>query len=89
MPGGTAEIAEPGERRPTVIGVIDGPGPTSCATACTTCSRRGRAGRIDPFAADVAGGRIYARGAANSKAALAGGAARLRLAPAARAARCC
>ena len=26
--GGTAEIAEPGERRPTVIGVIDGPGPT-------------------------------------------------------------
>ena len=26
--GGTAQPREPGEKRPTVIGVIDGPGPT-------------------------------------------------------------
>ena len=43
--GGTAEPREPGERRPTVIGVIDGPGPTVLRSGMTTCSRRARSGR--------------------------------------------
>ena len=71
--GGTAEIAEPGERRPTVIGVIDGPGPTVLRYGMYDVQPPGSGWTRDPFAAEVADGRIYARGAANSKAALAGG----------------
>ena len=70
--GGTAEIAEPGERRPTVIGVIDGPGPTVLRYGMYDVQPPGSGWTRDPFAAEVADGRIYARGAANSKAALAG-----------------
>jgi acetylornithine deacetylase/succinyl-diaminopimelate desuccinylase-like protein len=70
--GGTAEIAEPGERRPTVIGVIDGPGPTVLRYGMYDVQPPGMGWTRAPFAAEIAGGRIYARGAANSKAALAG-----------------
>jgi acetylornithine deacetylase/succinyl-diaminopimelate desuccinylase-like protein len=71
--GGSAEIAEPGERRPTVIGVIDGPGPTVLRYGMYDVQPPGSGWTRDPFAAAVEDGRIYARGAANSKAALAGG----------------
>jgi acetylornithine deacetylase/succinyl-diaminopimelate desuccinylase-like protein len=71
--GGTAAIAEPGERRPTVIGVIDGPGPTVLRYGMYDVQPPGAGWTRDPFAAEVDRGRIYARGAANSKAALAGG----------------
>ena len=70
--GGTAEIAEPGERRPTVIGVIDGPAPTVLRYGMYDVQPPGSGWTRDPFAAAVEHGRIYARGAANSKAALAG-----------------
>ncbi len=70
--GGSAEIAEPGERRPTVIGVIDGPGPTVLRYGMYDVQPPGAGWTRDPFAAEVDDGRIYARGAANSKAALAG-----------------
>jgi acetylornithine deacetylase/succinyl-diaminopimelate desuccinylase-like protein len=70
--GGTAEIAEPGERRPTVIGVIEGPGPTVLRYGMYDVQPPGAGWSRDPFAAEIDGGRIYARGAANSKAALAG-----------------
>jgi len=70
--GGTATIAEPGERRPTVIGVIDGPGPTVLRYGMYDVQPPGSGWTREPFAAEVDGGRIYARGAANSKAALAG-----------------
>ena len=70
--GGRAEVAEPGERRPTVIGVIDGPGPTVLRYGMYDVQPPGAGWTRDPFAAEIDGGRIYARGAANSKAALAG-----------------
>ena len=70
--GGSAEIAEPGERRPTVIGVIDGPGPTVLRYGMYDVQPPGAGWTRDPFAAEIDDGRIYARGAANSKAALAG-----------------
>ena len=70
--GGTAEIAEPGEKRPTVIGVIDGPGPTVLRYGMYDVQPPGAGWSCEPFAAEVDDGRIYARGAANSKAALAG-----------------
>ena len=70
--GGSAEIAEPGEKRPTVIGVIDGPGPTVLRYGMYDVQPPGAGWSRDPFAAEVEDGRIYARGAANSKAALAG-----------------
>jgi acetylornithine deacetylase/succinyl-diaminopimelate desuccinylase-like protein len=70
--GGTAEIAEPEEKRPTVIGVIDGPGPTVLRYAMYDVQPPGAGWSRDPFAAEIEDGRIYARGAANSKAALAG-----------------
>jgi oligopeptide/dipeptide ABC transporter ATP-binding protein len=70
--GGTAEVAEPGERRPTVIGVIDGPGPTVLRYGMYDVQPPGSGWTREPFAAGVEDGRIYARGAANSKAALAG-----------------
>jgi acetylornithine deacetylase/succinyl-diaminopimelate desuccinylase-like protein len=70
--GGTAEIAEPGERRPTVVGVIDGPAPTVLRYGMYDVQPPGAGWSRDPFAAEIADGRLYARGAANSKAALAG-----------------
>ena len=70
--GGTAEIAEPGEKRPTVIGVIDGPGPTVLRYGMYDVQPPGAGWTREPFAAEISAGRIYARGAANSKAALAG-----------------
>ena len=70
--GGTAEFAEPGERRPTVIGVIEGPGPTVLRYGMYDVQPPGAGWSREPFAAAIDDGRIYARGAANSKAALAG-----------------
>ena len=70
--GGSAEIAEPGEKRPTVIGVIDGPGPTVLRYGMYDVQPPGAGWTREPFAAAIEHGRIYARGAANSKAALAG-----------------
>ena len=70
--GGSAEIAEPGERRPTVMGVIDGPGPTVLRYGMDDVQPPGTGWTREPFAAAIEDGRIYARGAANSKAALAG-----------------
>ena len=66
--GGTAEIAEPGEKRPTVIGVIDGPGPTVLRYGMYDVQPPGAGWTREPFAAEIDDGRIYARGAANSKA---------------------
>jgi acetylornithine deacetylase/succinyl-diaminopimelate desuccinylase-like protein len=71
--GGRAEVAEPGERRPTVIGVIDGPPPTVLRYGMYDVQPPGPGWTREPFAAAVEDGRIYARGAANSKAALAAG----------------
>jgi acetylornithine deacetylase/succinyl-diaminopimelate desuccinylase-like protein len=70
--GGTAESAEPAEKRPTVIGVIDGPGPTVLRYGMYDVQPPGAGWSREPFAAEIDDGRIYARGAANSKAALAG-----------------
>ena len=70
--GGSAAIAEPGEKRPTVIGVIDGPGPTVLRYGMYDVQPPGAGWTREPFAAAIEDGRIYARGAANSKAALAG-----------------
>jgi acetylornithine deacetylase/succinyl-diaminopimelate desuccinylase-like protein len=71
--GGGATVAEPGERRPTVIGVIDGPPPTVLRYGMYDVQPPGPGWTREPFAAVIDGGRIYARGAANSKAALAAG----------------
>jgi Peptidase family M20/M25/M40 len=70
--GGAAEIAEPGEKRPTVIGVHRRAGPTVLRYGMYDVQPPGAGWSRDPFAAEVEDGRIYARGAANSKAALAG-----------------
>ena len=69
--GGTAEPREPGERRPTVIGVIDGPPPTVLRYGMYDVQPPGALWTVDPFAAELRDGRIIARGAANSKGALA------------------
>jgi acetylornithine deacetylase/succinyl-diaminopimelate desuccinylase-like protein len=69
--GGSAEPAEPGERRPTVIGVIDGPGPTVLRYGMYDVQPPGAQWTVDPFAAHIRDGRVIARGAANSKGALA------------------
>ena len=66
-----AEVREPGERRPTVIGVIDGPGPTVLRYGMYDVQPPGAQWTVDPFAAHVRRDRVIARGAANSKAALA------------------
>jgi acetylornithine deacetylase/succinyl-diaminopimelate desuccinylase-like protein len=71
--GGRAEVAEPGERRPTIIGVIDGPPPTVLRYGMYDVQPPGPGWTRDPFAAEIDDGRMYARGAANSKAALAAG----------------
>ena len=55
-----------------MIGVIDGPGPTVLRYGMYDVQPPGAGWTRDPFAAAVEDGRIYARGAANSKAALAG-----------------
>jgi acetylornithine deacetylase/succinyl-diaminopimelate desuccinylase-like protein len=69
--GGRAEPREPGERRPTVIGVIDGPGPTVLRYGMYDVQPPGAQWTVEPFAAELRDGRIVARGAANSKGALA------------------
>jgi acetylornithine deacetylase/succinyl-diaminopimelate desuccinylase-like protein len=72
--GGRAEPREPGERRPTVIGVIDGaggPGPTVLRYGMYDVQPPGSGWSVDPFGATVRDGRVICRGAANSKGALA------------------
>ena len=71
LAGGRAEMREPGERRPTVIGVIDGPPPTVLRYGMYDVQPPGAGWSVDPFGAEVRDGRILARGSANSKAALA------------------
>ena len=69
--GGTARPREPGEKRPTVIGVIDGPGPTVLRYGMYDVQPPGAQWTVEPFGATIRDGRILGRGAANSKAALA------------------
>jgi acetylornithine deacetylase/succinyl-diaminopimelate desuccinylase-like protein len=69
--GGSAAPREADERRPTVIGVIDGPGPTVLRYGMYDVQPPGAQWTVDPFAAQVRDGRVIARGAANSKGALA------------------
>ena len=69
--GGSAEPREPGERRPTVIGVIDGPGPTVLRYGMYDVQPPGAQWTVEPFAAELRDGAVVARGAANSKGALA------------------
>jgi acetylornithine deacetylase/succinyl-diaminopimelate desuccinylase-like protein len=71
LAGGKAEPREPGERRPTVIGVIDGPGPTVLRYGMYDVQPPGAQWTVEPFAAELRDGRVIARGAANSKGALA------------------
>ena len=71
LAGGTAAPREPGEKRPTVIGVIDGPPPTVLRYGMYDVQPPGAQWTVDPFAATVSDGRVIARGAANSKGALA------------------
>jgi acetylornithine deacetylase/succinyl-diaminopimelate desuccinylase-like protein len=71
LAGGRAAIREPGERRPTVIGVIDGPPPTVLRYGMYDVQPPGAQWTVDPFAAELRDGRVVARGAANSKGALA------------------
>jgi acetylornithine deacetylase/succinyl-diaminopimelate desuccinylase-like protein len=71
LAGGTAAAREPGEKRPTVIGVIDGPGPTVLRYGMYDVQPPGAQWTVDPFGATVRDGRILGRGAANSKSALA------------------
>jgi acetylornithine deacetylase/succinyl-diaminopimelate desuccinylase-like protein len=51
LAGGTAEPREPGERRPTVIGVIDGPPPTVLRYGMYDVQPPGAQWTVDPFAA--------------------------------------
>jgi acetylornithine deacetylase/succinyl-diaminopimelate desuccinylase-like protein len=69
--GGTAAPREPGEKRPTVIGVIDGPGPTVLRYGMYDVQPTGAQWTVDPFGAELIDGNVVARGAANSKGALA------------------
>jgi acetylornithine deacetylase/succinyl-diaminopimelate desuccinylase-like protein len=69
--GGTAAPREPAERRPTVIGVIDGPPPTVLRYGMYDVQPPGPGWTAAPFGADVQAGRVIARGGANSKGALA------------------
>lgn len=71
--GGSVIAEEPGERRPSLIGVIDGPPPTIMRYGMYDVQPPGSGWTRDPFSAELTDGRIYARGAANSKAALAAG----------------
>ena len=71
LAGGVAQPREPGEKRPTVIGVIDGPGPTVLRYGMYDVQPPGAQWTVEPFAAHVRDGNVIARGAANSKGALA------------------
>jgi acetylornithine deacetylase/succinyl-diaminopimelate desuccinylase-like protein len=71
LAGGVAQPREPGEKRPTVIGVIDGPGPTVLRYGMYDVQPPGAQWTVDPFGATIHDGRVIARGAANSKGALA------------------
>ena len=71
LAGGTAAPREPGEKRPTVIGVIDGPGPTVLRYGMYDVQPPGAQWTVDPFGATLRDGRVVCRGAANSKSALA------------------
>jgi acetylornithine deacetylase/succinyl-diaminopimelate desuccinylase-like protein len=71
LAGGVAQPREPGERRPTVIGVIDGPGPTVLRYGMYDVQPPGAQWTVEPFAAELRDGNVIARGAANSKGALA------------------
>ena len=71
LAGGRAQPREPGEKRPTVIGVIDGPGPTVLRYGMYDVQPPGAQWTVEPFAAHVRDGNVIARGAANSKGALA------------------
>jgi acetylornithine deacetylase/succinyl-diaminopimelate desuccinylase-like protein len=71
LAGGVAQPREPGERRPTVIGVIDGPGPTVLRYGMYDVQPPGAHWTVEPFAAELRDGNVIARGAANSKGALA------------------
>jgi acetylornithine deacetylase/succinyl-diaminopimelate desuccinylase-like protein len=69
--GGSAQPREPGEKRPTVIGVIDGPGSTVLRYGMYDVQPPGAQWTVDPFAATIRDGNVVCRGAANSKGALA------------------
>jgi acetylornithine deacetylase/succinyl-diaminopimelate desuccinylase-like protein len=69
--GGRAQPREPGEKRPTVIGVIDGPGPTVLRYGMYDVQPPGAQWTVDPFGATIRDGNVVCRGAANSKGALA------------------
>jgi acetylornithine deacetylase/succinyl-diaminopimelate desuccinylase-like protein len=69
--GGTAAPREDGEKRPTIIGVIDGPGPTVLRYGMYDVQPPGAQWTVDPFGAEVRDGNVICRGAANSKGALA------------------
>jgi acetylornithine deacetylase/succinyl-diaminopimelate desuccinylase-like protein len=69
--GGSARPREPGEKRPTVIGVIDGPGPTVLRYGMYDVQPPGAQWTVDPFGATIKDGNVVCRGAANSKGALA------------------
>jgi acetylornithine deacetylase/succinyl-diaminopimelate desuccinylase-like protein len=71
--GGSVIAEEAGELRPSLIGVIEGPPPTVMRYGMYDVQPPGSGWTRDPFSAELADGRIYARGAANSKAALAAG----------------
>lgn len=70
LAGGTAAPRED-HRRPTVIGVIDGPGPNVLRYGMYDVQPPGAGWTVEPFAAELRDGRLVARGASNSKAALA------------------
>jgi acetylornithine deacetylase/succinyl-diaminopimelate desuccinylase-like protein len=71
LAGGVAQPRESGELRPTVIGVIDGPGPTVLRYGMYDVQPPGAGWTVEPFAAELRDGNVIARGAANSKGALA------------------
>lgn len=71
LAGGTASPREPGEPRPTVIGVIDGPPPTVLRYGMYDVQPPGAGWTVDPFGAELRAGKVICRGAANSKGALA------------------
>lgn len=67
----TMELVEPG--RPNVIAVVDGdaPGPTLMFEGHTDVVTEGDGWTVDPFGAEIRGGRLYGRGSADMKAGLA------------------
>lgn len=69
--GGSAEPRERDHPRPTVVGAIDGPPPTVLRYGMYDTQPPGEGWTLDPYAATVRDGRIYGRGTANSKVALA------------------